>query len=314
MAIRLAAEAVAAQDAAVREREQAERAARADAERAAAAPQMDSVKSEADRAADEAALAREAERRRANEEAEAKSRRDGLNRMNQLLGRVEALMQKEDLSLKASDRALRDVRAALADVPPLPSRQDFEHVSTPQGRAGSARAARPRPARSRRVAAMGQRRHPGTALREDGSAPRRHRSRSDRAPHPRAAAAVAAGRRRAASARRVALEAFQGRARRAVGALRSALRGPGRSARGQPHQESRALRAADALRTRTTADGRRDRPGAVEGDRPGHAGSGKGDLGTVLRGVRQVFHPAAGRLAKRKKLWAENFAKKKRSA
>ena len=35
-------------------------------------------------------------------------------------------MQKEDLSLKAADRALRDVRAALADVPPLPSRQDYD--------------------------------------------------------------------------------------------------------------------------------------------------------------------------------------------
>ncbi len=49
--------------------------------------------------------------------------------MNQLVGRVEALAQKEDLSLKAADRALRDVRAALADVPPLPSRQDFDSIT-----------------------------------------------------------------------------------------------------------------------------------------------------------------------------------------
>src|SRR5207244_8222427 len=79
-------------------------------------------------AAQEAAKA-EADRRRAAEDAQMRARRDGLNRMNQLLGRVEALIQKEELSLKAADRAARDVRAALADVPPLPSRQDFEQIS-----------------------------------------------------------------------------------------------------------------------------------------------------------------------------------------
>jgi hypothetical protein len=97
-------------------------------EDAAAQAESDAAQAAAKAAANEAA-AREAERRRINEEAEAKARRDALNRMNQLLGRVEALVGKDDLSLKAADRALRDVRAALADVPPLPSRQDFEHVS-----------------------------------------------------------------------------------------------------------------------------------------------------------------------------------------
>ena len=123
-AARIAAEAVTAEEAAAREREQAERTAQEDSarrERDAAA--------QAATEADREAAAREAERRRVNEENEARARRDGLNRMNQLLGRVEALMQKEDLSLKAADRALRDVRAALEDVPPLPSRQDFEQVN-----------------------------------------------------------------------------------------------------------------------------------------------------------------------------------------
>jgi hypothetical protein len=48
--------------------------------------------------------------------------------MNQLIGRVEALIGKEDVSLKAVDRALRDVRDAIADVPPLPSRKEYEEV------------------------------------------------------------------------------------------------------------------------------------------------------------------------------------------
>ena len=84
---------------------------------------------EAAREAAREEAAREAERRRAAEDAQARARRDGLNRMNQLIGRVEALIQRDDLSLKTAERALRDVRGALADVPPLPSRQDFESVS-----------------------------------------------------------------------------------------------------------------------------------------------------------------------------------------
>ena len=79
-------------------------------------------------APDEAEAAREAERRKQASEAEARDRRDGLNRLNQLLGRADALIQKPDLSLKTATRVLRDLKAALADVPPLPSRHDYEDV------------------------------------------------------------------------------------------------------------------------------------------------------------------------------------------
>ena len=80
------------------------------------------------REAAEQATAEETTRRRQAEEAEARTRREGLSRMNQLIGRVESLLGKEDATLKAADRALRDVRDAIADVPPLPSRQDYEDV------------------------------------------------------------------------------------------------------------------------------------------------------------------------------------------
>ena len=120
--LRVAAEAEAAQQSKERDEQRAREDAEGQARDAAALAAQDSAGQEA--------AAREAERRRINEEAEARTRRDALNRMNQLVGRVDAMMQKEDLSLKAADRALRDVRAALADIPPLPSRQDFEHVST----------------------------------------------------------------------------------------------------------------------------------------------------------------------------------------
>jgi len=75
------------------------------------------------------ASARLTAREAAAQEIESKARREGLARMHNLLGRVEQLVARSDLSLKAADRALRDIRAALAGIPPLPSRADFEDVN-----------------------------------------------------------------------------------------------------------------------------------------------------------------------------------------
>ena len=87
-----------------------------------------SLREAAAQAAREEEAAREAERRRQADEAEARVRREGLNRLNQLVGRASALVEKPDLSLKSATRVLRDVRAALADVPPLPSRREYDEV------------------------------------------------------------------------------------------------------------------------------------------------------------------------------------------
>jgi hypothetical protein len=75
------------------------------------------------------AEARLAARDTVAQDAEVKARREGLARMHNLLGRVEQLVVRPDLSLKAADRALRDVRGALGAIPPLPSRADYEDVS-----------------------------------------------------------------------------------------------------------------------------------------------------------------------------------------
>jgi hypothetical protein len=104
-------------------REAAERAAREAEER-----QTREAAEQGARETAEQAAAEEAARRRQAEDAETRTRREGLSRMNQLIGRVEALIGKEDVSLKAVDRALRDVRDAIADVPPLPSRKEYEEV------------------------------------------------------------------------------------------------------------------------------------------------------------------------------------------
>jgi hypothetical protein len=45
-----------------------------------------------------------------------------------MLARVEALAARPDLTLKAGERALRDVRTTLGAVPPLPAKRDFEEA------------------------------------------------------------------------------------------------------------------------------------------------------------------------------------------
>ncbi|MFN7917709.1 MAG: DUF349 domain-containing protein [Vicinamibacterales bacterium] len=61
-------------------------------------------------------------------EDDAKARKEALGKLHNLLGRVEPLAAKPDITLKAADRALRDVKAAFGAMPPLPSKQDFEDV------------------------------------------------------------------------------------------------------------------------------------------------------------------------------------------
>src|SRR5262245_61351476 len=70
-----------------------------------------------------------ATRDRQTREADAKARREALARLQHLIARVDPLVQRPDLSLKAAERALRDVRAALSAVPPLPTKQDFEDIT-----------------------------------------------------------------------------------------------------------------------------------------------------------------------------------------
>jgi hypothetical protein len=57
-----------------------------------------------------------------------RARREALTRVTQLGDRLEALASRPDLSLKAAERALRDVRAALGTMPPLPSKKDYDEA------------------------------------------------------------------------------------------------------------------------------------------------------------------------------------------
>ena len=123
---------VTAGEAAARPQADADRAPLLEAEQVARATQ-EAAAGAARQAAAEIAEQREAERRRQAEidreaarerealrQAEiARARQEAIAPLQQLLARVEPLITKADLTLKAAERAVRDVRSALAAIPPV---------------------------------------------------------------------------------------------------------------------------------------------------------------------------------------------------
>ena len=57
-----------------------------------------------------------------------KARREALTRAQQLVGRIEAVAARADLSLKSGERALKEIRTSLGAVPQLPSKKDYEEI------------------------------------------------------------------------------------------------------------------------------------------------------------------------------------------
>jgi Domain of Unknown Function (DUF349) len=76
----------------------------------------------------ERAVGRLEELEHAQVQARAKQEQDKLRRLHQLCRQVETLAIAEQITLKAGDRALRDIRAALDDRAPLPSKKDRQEV------------------------------------------------------------------------------------------------------------------------------------------------------------------------------------------
>jgi hypothetical protein len=58
----------------------------------------------------------------------AREKRNNLERLQKLCERAERLLESASLSLKKADPILREVRAALDDLPPVPSRRDHERI------------------------------------------------------------------------------------------------------------------------------------------------------------------------------------------
>jgi hypothetical protein len=61
-------------------------------------------------------------------EEDQRARREALTRLQQLTGRIEPIAARTDLSLKAGERALKDIRTALGTIPQLPSKKDYEEI------------------------------------------------------------------------------------------------------------------------------------------------------------------------------------------
>ena len=61
-------------------------------------------------------------------EADQRARREALVRLQQMVTRFEPLTTRADLSLKAGERVLRDLRIVLGAMPQLPSKRDFDDM------------------------------------------------------------------------------------------------------------------------------------------------------------------------------------------
>jgi hypothetical protein len=77
------------------------------------------------------------EREQQQQQVRTRQEQDNLRRLQQLARQVEMLAGAEQVTLKAGDRALRDIRTALDERAPLPSKQDRQEV---QARLEAARA------------------------------------------------------------------------------------------------------------------------------------------------------------------------------
>ena len=67
-------------------------------------------------------------RENAAHEEDQRVRREALARLQQLASRIEPIATRADLTLKAGERALKDIRTALGTIPQLPSKKDYDEI------------------------------------------------------------------------------------------------------------------------------------------------------------------------------------------
>ena len=234
-----------------------------------------------------------------HQQARAKQEQDNLRRLQQLCRQVETLAAAEQITLKAGDRALRDIRTALDERVPLPSKKDRQEI---QARLEAARAALAPRVQELRDADEWQRwanlqvqeelcREMEALKAEENLEVAGRRMRELQARWKQVALAPRAQ-------GEVDVAPLQDRAGRGVRAHVGALRRAERGARRQPRPQAGAVRARRGAGRfdRLGEDGDRD-PGAagrVEDDRSGRARTREGDLGAVPRRVRSLLHPPPG--------------------
>ena len=223
---------------------------------------------------------------------------------------------RADLTLKSGERALKEIRTALATVPQLPSKKDYDEIVKRLKAAQTALMPKVQELRDvadwQRWANVGiqeqlcEKMEALKALEDPEAIAKQVRD---------AAGAVAAGGRRAARAGRGAVEAVQDGARRSLDPLRGAFRRAVGSARREPREEDRA-RASAPRRSPTRPTGFRP-PTRSRSSRPNGRRSAPVSRGQE-KAIWERFRGACDRfftrrhadLAERKTVWADNLAKK----
>jgi hypothetical protein len=76
----------------------------------------------------ESAMAILEEKEHQHQQLRAKQEQDNLKRLHQICRQVETLAAAEQITLKAGDRALRDIRSALEERAPLPTKKDRQEI------------------------------------------------------------------------------------------------------------------------------------------------------------------------------------------
>ena len=192
----------------------------------------------------ERAVATLEEKEHQHQQVRAKQEQDNLRRLQQVCRQVETLAAAEQITLKAGDRALRDIRAALEERVPLPSKKDRQDI---QARLEAARAALGPRVQELRDADEWQRwanlQVQEELCREMEALKAEENLEDAEPPHARAAGALEAGGARAACAGRGDVAPVQGGAGRGVRAHVRAFRGAERGASRQPGAQAGALRA-----------------------------------------------------------------------
>ena len=257
-------------------------------------------------------------RRKSSEHQQVRARQeqDNLRRLQQICRQVEALAAAEPVTLKAGDRALREIRSGARGAGAAAVEEGSAgDPGAPRRGARQARAARAGTARRRRVAALGEPAGAGRAVPRDGGAQGRGEPRGRRPADARAAGALEAGGARAARAGRGDVAPLQDGAGRGLRPHVRVLRGAERRARGATSRASRrCASSAEALADSTDWVKTATEIQALQAEWK--------TIGPVTRGsekaVWERFRGACDRfftrrqedLKRRKEEWAGNLARK----
>ena len=237
-------------------------------------------------------------------------------RAQQLVGRIEAVAARTDLTLKAGERALKEIRTALSSVPQLPSKKDYDEIVERLKAAQTA--LMPKVQELRDVADW--QRWANVGIQEQLCEKMEAlKSVDDPEAIAKQVRELQQQWRQAADVPRAQGEAlwkrFKAAHDEAWTRCEAHFAAQAEARARQPGEEGRALRTRRGARRldQLDSDRRRDQEaaGGVEDDRPGQPRPGESRSGSAsARACDRFFTRRHADLAERKTVWADNLAKK----